>query len=292
MKILILVLAIFAGLGQWGCSRALWEELATGQPEQRELVAEVERVDSSPREIHLRENSGRTSVVDYDASTRVIYRGREYSVNQLEAGDIVAVELKRDLLGKSYANLIRVQESVRDRGGITTRPGTGIQTVDGTVERVDTSPWEIRIRESSGRTRVVTYYSDTRVIYRGREYPVTQLEAGDIVAVELKEDSRGNSYTNLIRVQESVRDRGGITTRPGTRIQTVDGRVERVDLERGSFEIRDQSGERVLVSLPYNARRSDVDRFRALQAGDYVRVEGRFLDRERFELENFLRDNR
>ncbi|HXK29715.1 MAG TPA: hypothetical protein VJ646_15810 [Candidatus Binatia bacterium] len=44
--------------------------------------------------------------------------------------------------------------------------------------------------------------------------------------------------------------------------------VERVDLQRGSFEIRDQSRERVLVSLPYNARRSDVDHFRALRVGD------------------------
>jgi len=84
----------------------------------------------------------------------------------------------------------------------------------------------------------------------------------------------------------------GATSQSRTRIQTVDGRVEQVDFQRSSFEIRDQSKERVLVSLPNNARRSDVDRFRALQAGDYVRVEGRFLDRDRFELENFLRDNR
>jgi hypothetical protein len=84
----------------------------------------------------------------------------------------------------------------------------------------------------------------------------------------------------------------GATSQSGTRIQTVDGRVERVDLQRSSFEIRDQSRETVLVSLPYNARRSDVDHFRALRVGDYVKVEGRFLDRERFELENFLRDNR
>jgi len=68
--------------------------------------------------------------------------------------------------------------------------------------------------------------------------------------------------------------------------------VEQVDFQRSSFEIREQSRERVLVSLPYNARRSDVDHFRALRVGDYVRAEGRFLDRERFELENFLRDNR
>ena len=72
----------------------------------------------------------------------------------------------------------------------------------------------------------------------------------------------------------------------------MDGRVEQVDFQRSSFEIRGQSRERVIVSLSDNARRSDVDRFRALRSGDYVRVEGRFLDRERFELENFLREDR
>jgi len=84
----------------------------------------------------------------------------------------------------------------------------------------------------------------------------------------------------------------GATSQSGSRIQTVDGRVERVDLQRNSFEMRDRSNERVIVSVPFNARRSDVDRFRALREGDYVRVEGRFLDRERFELDSFLRDDR
>ena len=160
---------------------------------------------------------------------------------------------------------------------------------------LDTSSREISLRPDSGRTRVVGYSADARVVFRGREYPVSQLEVGDIVAMQLKQDSRGNSYTDLIRVQESIRDRDqsrGSMTRSGTGIQTVDGRVEQVDFQRSSFEIRDQSKERVLVSLPYNARRSDVDHFRALRVGDYVRVEGRFLDRDRFELESFLRDNR
>jgi hypothetical protein len=33
----------------------------------------------------------------------------------------------------------------------------------------------------------------------------------------------------------------GATSRSGARLQTVDGRVERVELQRNSFEIRDQS---------------------------------------------------
>jgi hypothetical protein len=178
-------------------------------------------------------------------------------------------------------------------------PAGATQTVPdefmATVERVNTGSREINLRPNEGGTRVVGYSTDTRVLYRGREYPVSQLETGDIVAMQLKQDSRGNSYTDLIRVQESIQDRNqsrGDASRAGTGMQTVDGRVEQVDLQRYSFEMRDQSRERVYVSLPNNARRSDVDRFRALRSGDYVRVEGRFLDRERFELDGFLRDNR
>jgi hypothetical protein len=163
------------------------------------------------------------------------------------------------------------------------------------VERLDTSSREIHLRPNDSRTRVVGYSTEARVMYRGRDYPVTQLEAGDVVAMRLRQDSRGNSYTDLIRVQESIQDRNqrrGDGASPGRGIQTLDGRVEQLDFQRSSFEIRGQSRERVIVSLSDNARRSDVDRFRALRSGDYVRVEGRFLNRERFELDSFLRDDR
>jgi hypothetical protein len=66
----------------------------------------------------------------------------------------------------------------------------------------------------------------------------------------------------------------GAASQSGNRIQTVDGRVERVDVQRGTFEVSDPLRARVIVSLPYNARSSDVDRVQTLQAGDNVRVEG------------------
>jgi hypothetical protein len=164
-----------------------------------------------------------------------------------------------------------------------------------TVERLDASSSEIHLRGMDRRSRVVGYSADTQVVYRGREYPVTQLAVGDIVAMQLKQDSRGNSYTELIRVQQSVRDRnqdGGDVTSPGTALQMVEGRVDRLDLGRRSFELRVRSGERIVVSLPNDAPRSEVDHFRRLQAGDYVRIEGQFTDRERFEMETFLGANR
>ena len=163
------------------------------------------------------------------------------------------------------------------------------------IARVDSGSRQLHLRPEDSRDRTVGYSADARVLYRGREYSIAQLERGDKVSMQLKQDSRGNSYTDLIRVQETIQDRNQSRRGddgPESRMQTLDGRVEQLDFQRRSFEIRDQSREPVIVSLPSDAQRPDVDRFRALRDGDYVRVEGRFLDRKRFELATFLRDNR
>ncbi|MDP2606163.1 MAG: hypothetical protein Q8S00_26775 [Deltaproteobacteria bacterium] len=75
-----------------------------------------------------------------------------------------------------------------------------------TVERVNTASSEIFLRPTSGRSRIVTYSADTRVMFRGREYPVSRLESGDVVAMQMGKDPRGNPHTHLIRVQESTGD--------------------------------------------------------------------------------------
>jgi hypothetical protein len=162
------------------------------------------------------------------------------------------------------------------------------------IDRLDTSSREIHLRPNDSRKRVIGYSAGARVLYRGREYPVGHLESGDKVSMQLKQDSRGNSYTDLVRVHESIGDRNQDrdAAQPARAMQTVDGRVEHVDFQRSSFELSDQSRQSVLVSLPNNARRSDLDRFRDLRTGDYVRVEGRFTSKDRFELESFFRDNR
>jgi hypothetical protein len=46
-------------------------------------------------------------------------------------------------------------------------------------------------------------------------------------------------------------------------------------------------GSTVLISLPYNASTSARDRFSRLRAGDYVRVEGRFIAQHNLQLERF-----
>jgi hypothetical protein len=64
--------------------------------------------------------------------------------------------------------------------------------------------------------------------------------------------------------------------------------VAYIDNHRGSFEVRNRQNRLVVVTLPYNTPRAVSDRFNRLRVGDYVRVEGKFINQDRFELENFV----
>lgn len=75
-----------------------------------------------------------------------------------------------------------------------------------TVARIDAGANEIHLRASPGHPGMVTYSAETRVMYLGRVYPVSQLQNGDIVAMQMETDSRGNPHTHMIRLQQSSRE--------------------------------------------------------------------------------------
>ena len=163
----------------------------------------------------------------------------------------------------------------------------------GEVRDVDTRARQIELSTDAGRRFLVKYDNNTRVSYRQRDYAVANLEPGDYVAMRAQQDPDGRYFTDLITVKESVQERGGYggaSSGSGStgRLERLEGRVEFVDARRGTLEIRDRNNRLVAVSLPYNAPRAISDRLNRLREGDYVRMEGRFLSRERFELENFV----
>jgi len=110
--------------------------------------------------------------------------------------------------------------------------------------------------------------------------------------MQLKRDSRGESYADLIRLQENSasQSRRDVPS-SASRIQTLAGRVESVNRRDNSFELDDQSGPPVSVRLSDYVRDSDRDRFRTLRAGAHVRIEGKFTARDRFEMLSFLNDD-
>jgi hypothetical protein len=120
--------------------------------------------------------------------------------NQAASGLALAVALTA-LAGCSGNTALIGRESLPGRASQPVR-----SEIVGTVERVDTGSNEIHLRPSPGHPGMVTYSAETRVMYLGRVYPVSQLRVGDIVAMQMEKDSRGNPHTHMIRLQESTGD--------------------------------------------------------------------------------------
>jgi exosome complex RNA-binding protein Csl4 len=110
-----------------------------------DLVGEVENVDTRAREIQIRTDSGRTSVVRYDDRTQVIYQQRNYSVANLEPGDYVAARVQQDRNGQNYTDTITVREGVQDRGN---KRGSGrLDRIEGRIEYVDERRGTFELRD-------------------------------------------------------------------------------------------------------------------------------------------------
>lgn len=182
-------------------------------------------------------------------------------------------------------------------GGVLGPQGTGTGTGSasqayGEILFVDTNQQVIQIRTQNGQTGNVYFDQNTRVVYQQREYPVTALERGDVVTLQVQQDQRGNAYTNYVQVQQSVQDRGGQSTSQGTynngtTLQRFAGTVGYVDTQRGTFELRTQNGTAQVV-LPYNLGAQDGQRFRSLRTGQNVTVDGRMASQGRIDLERFV----
>ena len=153
---------------------------------------------------------------------------------------------------------------------------------------------EIRVRTDDGRERVLTYNANrTAVNYHGWDYTVGNLESGDIIAFQTA--PQNGSYVETIRVQEPVQARTGTVPPtlarplpPPARSNVVEGTVERINYDMGVFDVRTRTGELITVSIPYSARAAEVDSFRRLRTGDYVRLEGEFVNRDNLQLYSFL----
>ncbi len=171
-------------------------------------------------------------------------------------------------------------------GGLGSVLGGGNQSgeVNGTVRGVNTRSQQISLQQSNGQNVTLTYDNRTQVVYQNRNYPVTSLEYGDQITARLQNSGNGGYYTDLIQVDQSVTSSNGGGTNNS---QSIEGNVRQVDRTNGLFTVNTGNRGLLTVSMPYNPRRSDVDRFQSLRSGDYVRFYGSFLNNSRVELQQF-----
>lgn len=173
-------------------------------------------------------------------------------------------------------------------GDILGGAGAGQQgRLVGEVQQVDTRAQRIHVRTTDGRTGAVQYDNRTQVVYQQQQYPVTALERGDYVSMQVQETQGGVLYTDYVLVEQSVQERTG-QTGGAANVERLDGRVGHIDANRGMFDLQMGTGGTVTVSLPFNAPQSLVDQFRRLRTGDNVRIEAMPIGTGRVELHRFL----
>ena len=168
--------------------------------------------------------------------------------------------------------------------------GSGSQ-VSGTVQGLNTRNQQIGLQQPNGQSVTLSYDNNTQVVYQNQNYPVSSLEYGDRVTarVTATNNTSGGYYTDLIQVDQSVSSNG--TSNGGVygnnNVQTFEGTVRQVDRTNGLFALEARNYGTVTVSLPYNLRQTDLNRFQNLRNGDSVRLYGVALNNTRVELRQF-----
>ncbi len=155
--------------------------------------------------------------------------------------------------------------------------------VSGTIRGVDSRSQQIAIQQSNGQTIPVYYDNQTQVVYQNQSYPPTSLENGDRVTARIQANGN-NYYTDYVQVDQSVNG-----TSAGTSgLQMIQGTVRQVDLRNGWFTIADANSYNTLtVTVPYNLNSNDINRFRSLRNGDFVRFYGQYLNNSQIQLRQF-----
>jgi hypothetical protein len=121
--------------------------------------------------------------VYFDRNTQLVYQGRAQSIEGLERGDRISVDIAQSQ-GRLWARRIEVVQNVRDGSGGNYYGGE----LSGAVSVVDPRRRLITITRggySGDRTQV--YYDErTQVEYRGQTFRPEQLDPGDVIRIQAR----------------------------------------------------------------------------------------------------------
>ena len=180
------------------------------------LVGTVQDVDAYNGRMLVgddRYGGSRPLEVRFDRNVLVVYRGQQVSVEGLERGDRVSMEVQSSG-GRYWARRIEVVQNVRDGygGGYGDGYGDGYygggNQLEGAVDYLDAQRRTIVLTRGgySGARETIYYDGNTVVDYGGRLYRPEQLERGDIVSIQGRRLNDG-WLAERIRVEVDVRSR-------------------------------------------------------------------------------------
>ena len=156
--------------------------------------------------------NGGTITVPYTTNTPVYYNGGTYRVTDLEVGDEIDVRMNGNA-----AQDITVTRSIGS-GGMSGGSSTGqYSTVRGTVRAVNTTNRTIQLDSpswisgfnkgsaTSGTTLYITYDPNMSIYVNGQSYPISGLERGDVIDVQVTGNTTNNLFARSISLVRDVR---------------------------------------------------------------------------------------
>lgn len=156
--------------------------------------------------------------------------------------------------------------------------------LSGTIREVNSRSQQIAIQQSNGQTIPVYYDNQTQVVYQNRNYSPTALENGDRVTARIQANGN-NYYTDYVQVDQSV---SGSGSGAASNVQLLQGRVRQVDTRNGWFTVDlDNYNNTLTVTVPYNLNSNEINRFRSLRNGDFVRFYGQYTSSSQVQLRQF-----
>ena len=179
------------------------------------LRGTVTYVDSSRRTIEVNRGTGSNVIVEYGTNTPVYFNGQTYRVADLERGDEIEVRVSNLGNNRFSASDITVLRSVSGGG---TSGSTSMSTIRGTVSYVDTSRRTIELESanwisrfntgtgSSSNRFVISYDNNVNVDVAGRLHPVSGLERGDVIEVQVENTSGSVLRATRIFLVRDVND--------------------------------------------------------------------------------------
>ena len=78
------------------------------------------------------------------------------------------------------------------------------QQIDAEIQSVDANRGVIYVRTQDGQTGNIRVDSQTQVVYNNQGYPVTALERGDVVRIQLQQTQNNELYATRIDVLRSA----------------------------------------------------------------------------------------
>ena len=155
--------------------------------------------------------NGGVITVPYNTNTPVYYNGTTYRVTDLEVGDEIDVRMNGN-----YAQDITVTRSVSSSGTYG-NSSSQYSTIRGTVRAVNTSNHTIQLdspswisgfnRGSATNTSTVyiTYDPNLSINVNGQSYPISGLERGDVIDVQVSGNTTNNLFARSISLVRDVR---------------------------------------------------------------------------------------